>query len=105
MKALCKTKPAAGAEYKEVDIPSIERDELLVKIYKTSICGSDLPVYNYTGWAPKRIPIPFIFGHELDKFLGHGHWAGGRHLHQLRLGSDPDESHKPTMVHEHEILR
>lgn len=65
MKALCKTQPAKGAEYIDVDIPQIKKDELLVKIYKTSICGSDIPVYNYTGWAPQRIPIPFIFGHEL----------------------------------------
>lgn len=65
MKALCKTKPAKGAQYIDVDIPKIAKDELLVKIYKTSICGSDIPVYNYTGWAPQRIPIPFVFGHEL----------------------------------------
>lgn len=65
MKALCKTKPAKGAEYIEVKNPQIKKDELLVKIYKTSICGSDIPVYNYTGWAPQRIPVPFIFGHEL----------------------------------------
>ena len=65
MKALCKTKPAKGAEYIDTEVPQIKKDELLVKIYKTSICGSDIPVYNYTGWAPQRIPIPFIFGHEL----------------------------------------
>ncbi|ACC97711.1 Putative threonine dehydrogenase [Elusimicrobium minutum Pei191] len=65
MKALCKTKPEKGVEYKDVDLPKIKDDELLVKIYKTSICGSDIPVYNYTGWAPRRIPLPFVFGHEL----------------------------------------
>ena len=65
MKALVKTKPAPGLEYKDIDIPKIQPDELLVKIYRSSICGSDLPVYNYTGWAPRRIPIPFTPGHEL----------------------------------------
>ena len=65
MKALCKTAPAKGAQFIDVEKPTIKSDELLVKIYRTSICGSDIPVYNYTGWAPQRIPIPFIFGHEL----------------------------------------
>ncbi|MDR0292502.1 MAG: alcohol dehydrogenase catalytic domain-containing protein [Elusimicrobium sp.] len=65
MKALCKTKPEKGLEYKEVDAPAIKPDELLIKIHRASICGSDLPVYNYTGWAPRRIPIPFIPGHEI----------------------------------------
>ena len=65
MKALCKTKPEKGVEYKEVDVPKIKNDEVLIKVYKASICGSDIPVYNYTGWAPRRIPIPFVFGHEM----------------------------------------
>ncbi|MGB2578524.1 threonine 3-dehydrogenase [Elusimicrobium simillimum] len=65
MKALCKTKPEKGVEYIDVDVPVIKHDEVLIKIYKTSICGSDIPVYNYSGWAPRRIPIPFVFGHEL----------------------------------------
>ncbi len=65
MKAICKTKAAPGAEYIDVEIPRIKSDELLIKIHATSICGSDLPIYHYSSWSAKRMPIPFIFGHEL----------------------------------------
>lgn len=65
MKAICKTKPAFGAEYTDAGIPQIKSDELLIKIHAASICGSDLPIYAYTSWSAKRMPIPFIFGHEL----------------------------------------
>lgn len=65
MKAICKTKAAPGAEYIDTDIPRIKSDELLIKIHATSICGSDLPIYNFSSWSAKRMPIPFIFGHEL----------------------------------------
>ncbi len=65
MKALCKTKPVKGLEFTDVPVPACSDSALLLKIYKTSICGSDIPVYNYTGWAPQRIPVPFIPGHEL----------------------------------------
>ncbi len=65
MKAICKTKAAPGAEYIDADIPRIKSDELLIKIHATSICGSDLPIYQFSSWSAKRMPIPFIFGHEL----------------------------------------
>ncbi len=65
MKAICKTKAAPGAEYIDTDIPRIKSDELLIKIHATSICGSDLPIYHFSSWSAKRMPIPFIFGHEL----------------------------------------
>lgn len=65
MKAICKTKAAPGAEYIDTDIPRIKSDELLIKIHAASICGSDLPIYHFSSWSAKRMPIPFIFGHEL----------------------------------------
>ena len=65
MKAICKTKPAPGAEYIDIDMPRIKSDELLIKIHATSICGSDLPIYTYSSWSAARMPIPFVFGHEL----------------------------------------
>jgi len=65
MKAICKTKLAPGAEYIDIDIPRIKSDELLIKIHATSICGSDLPIYNFTSWSAKRMHVPFVFGHEL----------------------------------------
>ncbi|MBI4656385.1 MAG: L-threonine 3-dehydrogenase [Elusimicrobia bacterium] len=65
MKAICKTKTGPGAEYIETDVPFINKDELLIKIHHASICGSDVPIYGWTGWAPKRIKTPMVFGHEL----------------------------------------
>lgn len=65
MKALCKCDKKPGVKLIETDIPKIKPDEILIKIHRASICGSDLPVYTYTGWAKKRIKPPFIFGHEL----------------------------------------
>ena len=65
MKAICKTKAAPGAQYIDIDIPRIKSDELLIKIHATSICGSDLPIYTYSSWSAARMPIPFVFGHEM----------------------------------------
>ena len=65
MKAICKTKPAPGAQYIDIDMPRIKSDELLIKIHATSICGSDLPIYTYSSWSAARMPIPFVFGHEM----------------------------------------
>ncbi len=65
MKAICKTKAAPGAEYIDVEIPTIKSDELLIKIHAASICGSDLPIYHGTGLAGRKMPLPFVFGHEL----------------------------------------
>ncbi|MCX5783815.1 MAG: L-threonine 3-dehydrogenase, partial [Elusimicrobia bacterium] len=56
---------APGADYIEMKEPKIKSDELLIKVHRASICGSDMPIYNYTGWAPDRIKLPFVFGHEL----------------------------------------
>lgn len=64
MKALVKTKSGIGAEYIDAQKPKIKDDEILLKIHRTSICGSDIPIYNDTGWAKDRIKPPFIFGHE-----------------------------------------
>ncbi|MDE2292791.1 MAG: L-threonine 3-dehydrogenase [Elusimicrobia bacterium] len=64
MLALSKTKAGPGAALARVDVPRIAADELLVKVERASICGSDLPIYNWTAWAPKRIKLPTVFGHE-----------------------------------------
>jgi threonine 3-dehydrogenase len=65
MKAICKCDKQFGAKLIETDIPQIKPDQILIKVYRASICGSDLPIYNYSGWAKTRIKLPFIFGHEL----------------------------------------
>jgi len=66
MKAVVKTKPAPGAELIETETPSPGPDDVLVKVLATSICGTDLHIYQWNDWARKRIKhIPQTLGHEV----------------------------------------
>lgn len=64
MKALHKETAGPGAVYGGVSDIKLKPDELLLKVHLGSICGSDLPIYNWTSWAPERIKPPMVFGHE-----------------------------------------
>jgi len=66
MKAVAKTKAGSGAELVETDIPEIKSDEVLVKVTATSICGTDVHIYEWNEWAEARIGknIPQTLGHE-----------------------------------------
>lgn len=64
MKALMKTRPAEGAELVEVPVPKIGPRDLLIKVRMTSICGTDVHIYNWDPWAQSRIKLPLVFGHE-----------------------------------------
>ena len=66
MMAVMKTKPGPGAELRHVEIPRPGPDDVLVKVLATSICGTDLHIYEWNEWAQKRIKnLPQIMGHEL----------------------------------------
>lgn len=65
MYAIVKTKRAPGAEVTTVNIPKIERSEVLVKVKTASICGTDVHIWDWNKWAQERMrKIPLIFGHE-----------------------------------------
>jgi len=64
VKAIVKTRPAKGAEYLDVDLPSIGPNDLLVKVQAAAICGTDNHIYDWTPWAQERVTPPMIFGHE-----------------------------------------
>jgi len=64
MKALVKAKPAVGLEMLNVPVPQINADEVLIKINKTGICGTDIHIWNWDEWAAKTVPVPLIIGHE-----------------------------------------
>lgn len=66
MKAVVKTKAGKGAELREVPIPEIGRDEMLVKVHAASICGSDLHIYHWDPWAASRMSPPVVIGHEFS---------------------------------------
>lgn len=64
MKALVKAKAESGLWMRDEPEPKIGADDVLVKIHKTGICGTDIHIYNWDEWAQKTIPVPLIIGHE-----------------------------------------
>ncbi len=64
MKALVKAKPEEGLWLQEVPVPEIGINDVLIKIHKTAICGTDVHIYNWDEWARKTIPVPMPVGHE-----------------------------------------
>lgn len=66
MKAIVKTKRGYGAELAMIDIPSIQDDEVLIKVKATSICGTDVHIYTWDDWAKNRVNPPYAFGHEFS---------------------------------------
>lgn len=64
MKSLVKTKAEVGLWLEDIAIPVIGHNDVLVKIKKTAICGTDIHIFNWDEWAQKTIPIPMTVGHE-----------------------------------------
>jgi len=64
MKALVKKRPGLGLEMGDVPVPEIGINDVLIKIRKTSICGTDVHIYNWDAWAQKTIKPPMTIGHE-----------------------------------------
>jgi threonine 3-dehydrogenase len=68
MKALVKTSAAPGVSLEEVPVPTIGPGDLLIRIDKVAICGTDVHIYDWNAWAQHTIHPPQILGHE---FVGH----------------------------------
>jgi len=64
MKALVKRKSAPGLWLEEMPEPEIGINDVLIKIKRTAICGTDMHIYNWDAWSQKTIPVPMIIGHE-----------------------------------------
>lgn len=64
MKALVKKFPKPGLWLEEVPVPEYGKNDVLIKIQKTAICGTDIHIYNWDEWASKTIPVPMVVGHE-----------------------------------------
>ena len=94
MKSLAKLKREPGIWLYEAPIPEIGANDVLIKIKKTAICGTDVHIYNWDEWSQKTIPVPMIVGHEFsgeiakigkevvgfkvgDRVSGEGHIACG----------------------------
>jgi len=82
MKALLKKKPQAGLAMEDVPKPQIGINDVLIKIKKTSICGTDIHIFNWDSWAQKTIKTPVVIGHE---FVGTVEKIGSN-VHDVELG-------------------
>jgi threonine 3-dehydrogenase len=64
MKALVKLKSEPGLWLQDVPEPAIGINDVLIRIDRTGICGTDLHIYKWDEWARKTIPVPMVVGHE-----------------------------------------
>ena len=102
MKALAKLKAEPGIWMTEVPKPELGHNDILIKIRKTAICGTDIHIYNWDQWSQNTIPIPMVVGHEYvgevvalgqevrgfsigDRVSGEGHITCG-HCRNCRAG-------------------
>jgi threonine 3-dehydrogenase len=112
MKALAKLERAPGLTLTRVKKPEVGHNDVMIRIRKTAICGTDLHIWNWDDWAQKTIPVPMHVGHEYvgeivevgqevrgfkvgDRVSGEGHItcgycrncrAGRRHLCRNTVG-------------------
>lgn len=82
MRAISKQQAAAGAELIDAPMPEPTSHQVVVKVKATSICGTDVHIYNWDAWAQSRVKPPMIFGHE---------FAGevveiGKQVHDIKVG-------------------
>ncbi|QIZ78364.1 L-threonine 3-dehydrogenase [Ferrimonas lipolytica] len=102
MKALSKLHPEKGIWQVDVPMPEMGHNDLLIKIRKTAICGTDMHIYHWDEWSQKTIPVPMVVGHEYvgevvavgqevrgfavgDRVSGEGHITCG-HCRNCRAG-------------------
>ena len=64
MRALVKARPEPGLWLEEVPVPEPGPTEVLIRVNKTAICGTDVHIWNWDEWASKTIPVPMVTGHE-----------------------------------------
>ena len=62
MKALVKSKREPGLWLEEIPKPSIGINDVLIRVLRAGICGTDLHIYNWDEWAQRTIPVPMAIG-------------------------------------------
>ena len=102
MKALAKLKREPGIWMTDAEKPAVGHNDILVKIRKTAICGTDIHIYKWDEWSQRTIPVPMVVGHEYvgevaeigsevrgfsvgDRVTGEGHITCG-HCRNCRAG-------------------
>jgi threonine 3-dehydrogenase len=82
MKALVKARPEPGIWMEEVPVPEVGPNDVLIRVRKSAICGTDVHIYNWDQWASRTVPVPMVVGHE---FVGEIADLGSA-VTQYRLG-------------------
>ncbi|GAA0856194.1 L-threonine 3-dehydrogenase [Aliiglaciecola litoralis] len=102
MKSLAKLYPEKGIWLTDSEMPAVGHNDLLIKIKKTAICGTDMHIYQWDDWSQQTIPVPMVVGHEYvgtvvdmgqevrgfnkgDRVSGEGHLTCG-HCRNCRAG-------------------
>jgi len=66
MKALVKAKPERGIWMQDIAVPEVGHNDVLIKVNRTAICGTDIHIFKWDDWAQKTIPVPMAVGHEFS---------------------------------------
>src|SRR5947209_284231 len=74
MRALVKAHARPGLWMREVPEPVAGDDDVLIQVLRTGICGTDLHIHDWDGWARTHVPVPLVIGHE---FVGRVVGVGG----------------------------
>ena len=82
MKALTKKKPEEGLWLQDVPVPEVGANDVLIRIQKAAICGTDIHIFNWDKWSQKTIKTPLVIGHE---FVGIVEKIGSN-VHDVELG-------------------
>ena len=102
MKALVKARAEPGIWMQDVPEPAVGHNDVLIKVHRSAICGTDMHIYNWDAWAQKTVPVPMAVGHEYsgeivelgsevrgfntgDRVSGEGHITCG-HCRNCRAG-------------------
>ena len=102
MKTLAKSFEKEGIWMEQSEMPAVGHNDVLIKVKKTAICGTDVHIYNWDEWSQKTIPVPMTVGHEFvgvieavgqevqgfsigDRVSGEGHITCG-HCRNCRAG-------------------
>ena len=103
MQALVKREAGPGLWLEDVPEPTVASRDVLIKVDRTGICGTDLHIYKWDDWARKTVPVPLVTGHEFageiveigyrvedlaigQRCSGEGHLIG-KHSRQSRASS------------------
>jgi threonine 3-dehydrogenase len=82
MRALVKAQAAEGLTLRDEPVPQIGIDDILIKVAKTGVCGTDLHIWNWDDWAQKTIPVPMVVGHEFSGMVV----DVGSHVRTVKVG-------------------